>query len=47
VPWTERSVGELVHAGEIAAAAGGTATAARDAAGGLRIALTVPAAPSA
>jgi signal transduction histidine kinase len=47
LPWTERSVGELVHAGEIAAVAGGAAAAARDAGGRLRVVLTVPAAPSA
>jgi hypothetical protein len=45
VPWTERSLGELAHAGAIAVAAGGAAQAAeRD--GRLRVELTVPAAPS-
>lgn len=45
VPWTERSLGELAHAGAIVVAAGGAAYAAeRD--GRLRVELTVPAAPS-
>jgi hypothetical protein len=45
VAWTERALGELAHAGMIAVAAGGSASAAeRD--GRLRIELTVPAAPS-
>jgi signal transduction histidine kinase len=47
VAWTERSVGALVHAGEMAVIAGGDATAARDAGGRVRVAITVPAAPSA
>jgi hypothetical protein len=43
--WTERALGELAHAGMIAVAAGGSASAAeRD--GRLRVELTVPAAPS-
>ena len=45
VPWTERSLGELVHAGAIAVAAGGSAVAAL-AEGRLWVELTVPAAPS-
>jgi hypothetical protein len=45
VPWTERKLGELAHAGAIAVAAGGSASAS--AAGGrLSVRLTVPAAPS-
>jgi hypothetical protein len=46
VAWTERAVGALVHAGEMAVIAGGAATAARDGAGRVRVAITVPAAPS-
>jgi hypothetical protein len=45
VPWTERALGELVHAGAIAVAAGGSA-AATEAGGRLSLRLTVPAAPS-
>jgi hypothetical protein len=45
VAWTERSLGELAHAGAIVVAAGGGASAAR-ADGRLWIELTVPAAPS-
>jgi hypothetical protein len=41
VNWTERSVGELVHAGHIVAAAGGSAVVTDP----FGIALTVPAAP--
>jgi hypothetical protein len=44
--WSERTVGSLLHAGHVAVAAGGTATAARAGDGGLRVELTVPAAPS-
>ena len=47
VPWTERALGELAHAGHIVVAAGGSAEARRVAGNGLRVALTVPAAPSA
>jgi signal transduction histidine kinase len=46
LPWSERTVGELVHAGEIAAAAGGRASAARTTGELLLIELTLPAAPS-
>lgn len=46
VPWTERSLGELAHAGAIVVAAGGGAAAARSGER-LSIELTVPAAPSA
>jgi signal transduction histidine kinase len=46
LPWTERAVGELVHAGEMAAAAGGAALAARLGDDRLRVELTLPAAPS-
>jgi hypothetical protein len=45
--WSERTVGALLHAGHVAVAAGGAATAARAGGEGLRVALTVPAAPSA
>jgi signal transduction histidine kinase len=45
-PWTERSLGELAHAGAIVVAAGGGA-AAGVADGRLWVELTVPAAPSA
>jgi hypothetical protein len=45
VPWTERSLGELAHAGAIVVAAGGAASAAVHE-GRLRLELTVPAAPS-
>ena len=45
LPWTERSLGDLVHAGAIAVAAGGSAAAAR-AERRLWVELTVPAAPS-
>lgn len=45
VPWTERSLGELAHAGAIVVAAGGAAAAALGG-GRLGIELTVPAAPS-
>jgi hypothetical protein len=45
--WTARLLGELVHAGHIAVAAGGRAAVLRSEAGGLRVELTVPAAPSA
>jgi hypothetical protein len=45
--WTARALGELVHAGHIAVAAGGRAAVLRSEAGGLRVVLTVPAAPSA
>jgi hypothetical protein len=45
VPWTERSLGELAHAGAIVVAAGGGAAAALGD-GRLWIELTVPAAPS-
>jgi signal transduction histidine kinase len=45
VPWTERALGELAHAGAIVVAAGGSASAsAREAR--LCVQLTVPAAPS-
>jgi hypothetical protein len=44
--WTERTVGPLMHAGHVAVAAGGTATAMCTDDGGLRVELTVPAAPS-
>jgi hypothetical protein len=45
VSWTERALGELAHAGAIAVAAGGSASAsARE--GRLCVQLTVPAAPS-
>jgi signal transduction histidine kinase len=45
VPWSERAIGELAHAGMIAVAAGGSASASqRDRR--LRVELTVPAAPS-
>jgi hypothetical protein len=46
VAWTEQAVGGLVHAGQIVAAAGGFASAARLDGGRLRVRLTVPAAPS-
>jgi hypothetical protein len=45
VPWTERALGELAHAGAIAVAAGGSASA-REREGRLGVQLTVPAAPS-
>jgi signal transduction histidine kinase len=45
--WTARALGELVHAGHMAVAAGGRAVALRSDAGGLRVELTLPAAPSA
>jgi hypothetical protein len=45
VAWTERALGELAHAGMIAAAAGGSASATEHD-GRLRVELTVPAAPS-
>jgi hypothetical protein len=45
-PWTGRALGTLAAAGHIAAAAGGSADAERLADGGLRIRLTMPAAPS-
>jgi hypothetical protein len=45
--WTARTLGELVHAGHMAVASGGRAAALRSDTGGLRIELTVPAAPSA
>jgi signal transduction histidine kinase len=45
VEWTERTVGGLVHAGHIVAAAGGSAAAEHDAEGRLRVVLTLPAAP--
>jgi hypothetical protein len=44
--WTRQTVGPLVHAGELAVAAGGWASAAELEGDGLRVALTVPAAPS-
>jgi len=46
VEWTERAVGELVHAGEIAAAGGGSACATGVGGDGLHVQLTLPAAPS-
>jgi signal transduction histidine kinase len=46
VDWTERAVGELVHAGHVIVAAGGAATAQRAQDGTLRIVVEVPAAPS-
>jgi hypothetical protein len=46
LPWTEQAVGALAPAGLIAAAAGGSAVAARAHGGGLHLALAVPAAPS-
>jgi hypothetical protein len=46
LPWTQRSVGDLVHAGEIAVVAGGRASVARVAGRWLRVSLTVPAGPS-
>jgi hypothetical protein len=45
VNWSERELGELAYAGDIAAAAGGAAAAERAEDGALRVALTVPAAP--
>jgi hypothetical protein len=45
VPWTERALGELAHAGAIAVAAGGSASAWASE-GRLGVRLTVPAAPS-
>jgi hypothetical protein len=45
-PWTGRALGELAAAGHIAAAAGGSAHAEQLPDGGLRIALTMPAAAS-
>jgi hypothetical protein len=45
VAWSERSLGELAHAGAIAVAAGGSASA-WESDGRLRVQLTVPAAPS-
>jgi signal transduction histidine kinase len=45
VAWSERSLGELAHAGAIAVAAGGSASAS-ESDGRLRVRLTVPAAPS-
>jgi hypothetical protein len=44
--WTERHVGSVVDAGRLAIAAGGAASAVRLDSGRLRIALTIPAAPS-
>jgi hypothetical protein len=44
--WTEWQVGAVVDAGRIAIAAGGAASAVRLDSGWLRIALTIPAAPS-
>jgi hypothetical protein len=44
--WTERQVGSVVDAGRLAIAAGGAASAVRLDSGRLRIALTLPAAPS-
>jgi hypothetical protein len=44
--WTERHVGSVVDVGRLAIAAGGAASAARLDSGRLRIALTLPAAPS-
>jgi hypothetical protein len=44
--WTQRTVGALLHAGHVAVAAGGAATAARVGDDGLRVTITVPAAPS-
>jgi hypothetical protein len=46
VAWTEQFAGELVHAGHITAAAGGSARLERLDGGRLRVVLTVPAAPS-
>jgi signal transduction histidine kinase len=46
VPWSERALGELAHAGAIVVAAGGSAEAWR-AEGRLSVRLIVPAAPSA
>jgi hypothetical protein len=46
VPWSERALGELVHAGHVVVAAGGAATAEKSQAGALRLVLEVPAAPS-
>jgi hypothetical protein len=44
--WTEQALGELVHAGAIAVAAGGSAAATGAANGRIWVELTVPAAPS-
>jgi hypothetical protein len=46
VAWTEPAVGELVVAGQIAAAAGGWTSAVQGDAGHLHVELVVPAAPS-
>jgi signal transduction histidine kinase len=46
VAWTEQAVGPLAVAGQIAAAAAGSATAFAGAGGGLQVTLVVPAAPS-
>jgi hypothetical protein len=46
VAWSEPAVGELVAAGQIAAAAGGWTSAVAGSAGHLQIELVVPAAPS-
>jgi hypothetical protein len=46
VAWAESAVGELVVAGQIAAAAGGSASAVAGCTGRLEIELVVPAAPS-
>jgi signal transduction histidine kinase len=45
VEWTERTLGELAHAGAIAVSAGGSASA-REHEGRLAVELTLPAAPS-
>jgi hypothetical protein len=45
VGWTERTVGGLVHAGHIVAAAGGSAAAEHDSEGRVRVVLVLPAAP--
>jgi hypothetical protein len=46
IAWTEHAVGELVHAGQIVAAAGGSASATQLDRGRLAVELTLPAAPS-
>ncbi len=45
VAWTGRALGELVHAGPIVAAAGGSVSVARVAGEGVRVRLVLPAAP--
>ena len=44
-PWTARALGDLVHAGAIVAAAGGSASLARIGGDGVRVRFVLPAAP--